>query len=298
MSRQNMSFNQLVDYIDKEQSIDSFSWNLYSHDKQDIIREFEENAQHLKQSRGKVYLYHEVLSLQTNDLSQQEQVKIIRDLTELYILKRADNHLVYGKVHNDTDNIHIHLIISSNKINDNKRVRLAKQEFNNIRQFVEVYKNKKYEKQLEPTLNYQQENTKVKEKRAEQEIKNKRKKQTKKEFVFECVQDSLNSSLSKEAFETSLKNKGLSFYQNGNTIGVTFENKNYRLKTLGLLENYQKVLNKYKKKEQRKAKRQEFKQSKNKTQSRTHWNKNRRIENEKKSKSLQRKRNQKRTREL
>jgi len=267
MSRQNMSFSQLMDYIDKEQSPDSFSWNLYSYDKQDIIREFEENAKHLKQSRGKVYLYHEVLSLQNNHLSQQEQVKIIRDLTELYILKRADNHLVYGKVHNDTDNIHIHLIISSNKINDNKRVRLAKQEFNNIRQFVEAYKNKKYKKQIEQTNNYQKENTKVKEKRTEQEIKNKRKKQTKKEFVFESVSTSLNSSLSKEAFEKSLKNKGLSFYQNGNTIGVTLESKNYRFKTLGILEEYQKALTKFKQKEQRTEKRQEFKSSKRKTKS-------------------------------
>jgi len=277
-----MSFSQLIDYIDKEQSLDSFSWNLYSYDKQDIIREFEENAKHLKQSRGKVYLYHEVLSLQNNDLSQQEQVKIIRDLTELYILKRADNHLVYGKVHNDTDNIHIHLIISSNKINDNKRVRLAKQEFNNIRQFLEVYKNKKYEKQLEQTNNYQKENTRVKEKRTEQEIKNKRKKQTKKEFVFESVQDSVNSSFSKQAFEKSLKNKGLSFYQNGNTIGVTFENKNYRFKTLGILEDYQKALTKFKQKEERTEKRQEFKNSKrkNKSHSRELWKKQKRTQHE------------------
>lgn len=271
MSRKNMSFSQLIEYMDKEQSLDSYSHNLYSFKKEEIIKEFKQNAKLLKDSRGKVYLYHEVIALQKNDLALEQQLKILRDLTELYTLKRAYNHLVYGMVHNDTDNLHMHLLISSNQVNENKRVRLSKKEFLDIQKFVEVYKNKKYEKELEQTLNYNQEAKKTKEKRQEQEIKHKRKKQTKKEFVSESIISSLHSSFSKVAFERSLENKGFKFYQNGNTFGVTYENKNYRLKTLGLLEEYQKTLSKFKQKEQRQEKRSEAKKEhrQNKSQERT-----------------------------
>ncbi len=264
MSRQNMSFSQLIEYMDKEQTLDSFSHNLYSFKKQDIIKEFEQNSELLTHARGKVYLYHEVIALQKNNLPIEKQLKILRDLAELYTLKRGYEHLVYGKVHNDTDHLHIHLLISANKLNENKRTRLSKKEFSNIQKFVEAYKNKKYENVLELTHNYLQEPTKVKESRKEQEIKHKRKKQTKKEFISENVTASLNSSLSQSAFEKSLENKGLKFYQNGNTIGVTYENKNYRLKTLGLLEEYQKILTKFKQKEKRTEKRNDFKESKKK----------------------------------
>jgi len=269
MSRQNMSFSQLIEYMDKEHTLDSFSHNLYSYKKQEIIKEFEQNSELLTHARGKVYLYHEVIALQKNNLPIEKQLKILHDLAELYTLKRGYEHLVYGKVHNDTDHLHMHLLISANKLNENKRTRLSKKEFSDIQKFVETYKNKKYENILEKTHNYLQEATKVKKSRKEQEIKHKRKKQTQKEFVSENISSSLHNSFSQTAFEKSLENKGLKFYQNGNTIGVTYDKKNYRLKTLGLFEEYKKSLTKFKQKEARTEKRQEFKNSKRKTRSQT-----------------------------
>lgn len=261
MSRKNLSFYQLLNYFEKEQVQERFTWNLYSSlvDKQEIIKEFMENAEYLKKSRGKVFMYHEVIALEKNDLSLERQTEILKELTKLYVIQRANEHLVYGVIHQDTKNLHMHLMISSNKISENKRVRLSKKEFAHIQKQLEQYKNQKFEKELEQTQLYQKEKEQVKETVKEQEIKHRRKKQTKKEEVREQLEKIFNRSFSKEALEKAFKDQGFELYQRGKTIGIKFENKSYRFKTLGIEQEYKQTLSKFTKREQRQEKRQEFK---------------------------------------
>lgn len=260
MSRTNQTFFQLIQYFEKEQILNKFAWNLYSNleDEAELTREFLSNAQHLKNSRGKVYLYHEILSLEKNKLTLEKQKQIINDLTKQYIQQRANNNLVYGVIHNDTNNLHMHLMISSNKIMEQKRTRLSKLEFKQIQQNIERYKNITYKHQLEPTYIYHKPRSheKIKEKVQEQEIKHKRKKQTKKEFVREQLEQLFKKSLSKNALEKSLKNNGFEIYKD---IGVKFENKSYRFKTLGLDFEYKQTLKRHEQKEKLREKRSEFK---------------------------------------
>jgi len=262
MSRKNQSFRQLVDYFNKEQVLGNYKWNLYSQEIEELIKEFEDNAKLIKNSRGKVYLYHEVISLQKNNLSLEKQLQILYDLVNKYIQKRASMHLVYGMVHNDTANLHMHLMISANKVAVDKRTRLSKKSFSQIQKELEDYKNKHYRAFLDITKNYSTTQKKTKQTRVEQEIKHKRKRQTKKEFIYEEFLNSLQNSLSKKALDNSLKNKGFTLYKRGSSWGVSFENKNYRLKTLGLEKEYEKTMTKYQSKEKREQKRQEFKNSK------------------------------------
>ncbi|RLA84253.1 MAG: hypothetical protein DRG78_01975 [Epsilonproteobacteria bacterium] len=269
MSRANQTFYQLIRYFEKEQILNKFAWNLYSdlEDEAELTREFLDNAQYLKNSRGKVYLYHEILSLEKNNLTLEEQQQIINDLTKQYIQQRANNHLVYGVIHNDTNNLHMHLMISSNKVLEHKRTRLSKAQFKQIQKNLELYKNLTYKHQLKPTYIYLKPKVKehIKEKIQEQEMKHRRKKQTKKEFVREQLQNIFKRSISKVALENSLKNKNFEINTRGLNIGVRFENKNYRLKTLGLDYEYKQTLTRFTKREKLREKRSEFK--KEKTQS-------------------------------
>jgi len=244
MSRKNTSFAQLIKYFEKEQVNSRFSWNLYScmNDRDSIIKEFESNSKYLKNARGKVYLYHEVLSLEKNNLSIKKQQEILQDLSKKYITQRANESLVYGVIHNDTDNLHMHLMISSNKISSNKRERLSKKEFKTIQHILEEYKNEYY-KELNQTNFYEQ----------KQYIKSR---QSKKEFVKENLENIFKRSLSK----VSLKNKGFIIKQKGQNFVVEYENKTYRLKTLDLDIQYKQTLSIHIKTELRKEKRQEFKQ--------------------------------------
>jgi hypothetical protein len=57
--------------------------------------------------------------------------------------------------------------------------------------------------------------------------------------------------------------KGYEFYKSGSTLGVVFEGKKYRLKTLWVLQEYQKTLKLIAKKEKRAEKYAEFKLKRN-----------------------------------
>jgi hypothetical protein len=269
MSRSSSSFNQLLDYLDKEKTLDRHSWNMYAdrHNNDDLENEFMRNAEHIKEARGRVYMYHEVLSLEKNDLSLSRQREIIFDLANEYVKQRADNHLVYGAIHNDTKNIHIHLIISSNKVNANKRFRLSKNELAQIQSNVQEYKNSKF-KELSRTNYYQNTKDPSKSKQAEQEIKHSRKKQTIKEQVNENLRTIFKKSFSKEQFNSAMKQRGYEFYEKGNTRGIKVNGKSYRFKTLGLEQSYQNTLNRFERTKSREQKRSESKKEKIKSRGR------------------------------
>jgi predicted ribosome-associated RNA-binding protein Tma20 len=268
MSRKDGSFSQLYEYFQKDEQQDSFSHNLYSKNKDEIIEEFKQNSTLLKNARGSVYLYHEVLALQENNLSLARQKEILQDLASIYVNKRANDNLVYGVVHTDTKHTHMHLMISSNKVGHNKRHRLSKKELHTIQAGLESYKNEKYADELPPTYHYTKElkdedKQTQKSSMSEQEIKHRRKTKTKKEILKDDLQNIFDKSLSQKALQNALENKGYEIYQRGKTIGVIYEDKKYRLKTLGLEESYTRTLKKSDKREVRQERRANFKDEQN-----------------------------------
>lgn len=258
-------FRQLLnDYFGNKEYLERFTWNMYSNrfNDDELIKEFRKNAEHLKNARGKNYLYHEIISLPHNNLSDGKIKDILHNLATKYLNKRANNHLAFGIVHNDKKHPHIHLVFSSNEINGTKRVRLSKDEFEKIQIELEEYKNTHFT-ELKQTHHYKQ--------------NSKEQKLTKKQQIINDLQDIFSKAQSKTALERSLKNKGFEISIRANTTRVIFENKPYRLKTLKLENEYNKTLSRLEKSEQRKEKRQEFKQSKQQqdfSQSQTLWKRN------------------------
>jgi hypothetical protein len=259
MSRKSNSFSQLYDYLTREESSFTFSRNTYTNPnhKKEFIKEFYENARHLKNSRGKVFLYHEVLSLEQNELEIDRQKEILLDLAYRYLELRADEHLAFGVIHEEKDNMHIHLMISSNEIEKDKRVRLTKSDFAGIQKRLEDYKNQKF-KELEKTSLYQEKKDISKSKQKEQELK-KRTSKTTKDEIKQKLKQAFEKATTKTYFHNNLKNLEYEIYTKGKTIGIRYNNKNYRLKTLGLEQDYKVLLNRLEKSEQRKEKRQETK---------------------------------------
>jgi len=263
MSRNTKSFTQLVEYLDKEDVLSRNSWNMYAdlNSNKQIIREFLENSRHLENARGKLYLYHEVLSLEANDLSLKRQQEILHDLSNHYVKSRAKNHLAYSVIHNDTKNLHMHLVMSSNEVYGDRRVRLSKREFKNIQASLEEYKNLKYP-ELSKTRLYAKQKDQAKSKQTEQEIKHKKAKVPKKEEIKVELESIFTKSLTNKSLQNTLQAKGYELYKRGKTTGVIFEAKKYRLKTLGLDKAYSQTLKRHEQKEARTERRNEFKQSK------------------------------------
>ena len=265
MSRKSKSFSQLYDYLTRDTSSFSFSRNTYSSPKQkkEFINEFYTNAQYIRDARGKVYMYHEVFSLEENNLSKERQREILLDMAEKYLFQRADEHLAFGVVHEEKNNMHLHLMISANEIEGDKRVRLSKAEFKQIQQRLENYKNQKY-KELKQSSLYQDKKELSKEKKNEQELKNRGAKSIK-EVLKESVRDSFLKAQSQSSLEKSLNSKGHKLYTRGNTVGITHKNKKYRLKTLGLENEYKQLFKKFEHRKEREIRRQHSKNERNKS---------------------------------
>lgn len=263
MSRKSKSFSQLYDYLMRDENSYCFSRNTYSNprNKKEFIREFMKNSEFLKTSRGKNYLYHELLSLEENNLSLEKQKEILLDLANKYLKLRADNHLSLGVFHTDKNHIHIHLMISANEIEQEKRIRLSKKEFSSIQATLEEYKNEKYI-ELSQTSLYQEKKDITKEKQKEQELKNRRNKSSKKDEIKKDLEELFKKASSKTYIGNYLKNKAYEIYTRGKQVGVIFENKKYRLKTLGLDIKYSECMNKLEKIKDREIRREKQKQNK------------------------------------
>jgi hypothetical protein len=259
MSRKSNSFSQLYDYLTREKSSFTFSRNTYTNptNKKEFIKEFYDNARYLKNSRGKVFLYHEVLSLEKNELSIERQKEILLDLAYRYLQQRADEHLAFGVIHEEKNNIHIHLMLSANEIEKDKRVRLTKADFSDIQKRMENYKNEKF-KELGKSSLYQEKKDISKSKQNEQELRNRTNK-TIKDEIKQNLKQAFKKANSKEYINNHLKSLDYEIYSKGKTIGISYNNKNYRLKTLGLEQDYKELLSRLEKSEKRKEKRQQTK---------------------------------------
>jgi len=258
MSRKSKSFSQLYDYLMREENSFCFTKNFYSREKDEIIKEFMRNSDYLKNSRGKNYLYHELLSLEENNLCLKKQKEILLDLTHKYLDLRAENHLSFAVLHTDKKHLHIHLMISANEIEGQNRIRLSKKDFHNIQKNLEYYKNERY-RELEKSEHYQKPKSLEKEKVQEQEIKHRRSTKTIKEQIKEDLTKTFKTASSKTYLDNHLNNLNYEIYTRGQQTGVIFENKKYRFKTLGLDKEYENTLKRLEKIKDREIKRQRFK---------------------------------------
>ncbi len=263
MSRKSKSFSQLYDYFCREEATYRFSRNTYSnaYNREKTLKEFYNNARYLKGARGNLYLYHEVISLDKNNLSSEQEQKILLDLVDKYISLRAMYHLSFGVVHQDKDNTHVHLMISANEIGGLKRIRLSKKEYAYIQKELENYKNQRYP-ELRKTALYQGSKNLSKAKQKEQEITI-RGATTIKQEIYNNLQSVFNKASSLTYLNNHLKNLGYKVYKRGKTISITYEGKNYRLKTLGLEQQYKNTLSKLERIKEREIKRDKTKEDRN-----------------------------------
>ncbi len=222
MSRKSKSFSQLYDYLTRDTSSFTFSRNTFnnSQNKKEFVNEFYNNARHLQEARGKVYMYHEVLSLEANKLSHERQKEILQDLAQKYLLGRANNHLAFGVIHEEKNNMHVHLMISANEIEGERRIRLSKKEFSQIQKELENYKNQKY-KELNQSSLYQDKKDLSKDKQKEQELKNRGTKSIR-DIIKEELEKTFKNATSSTYLENHLNSLGYKIYTRGKTQGIKF----------------------------------------------------------------------------
>ena len=254
-SRKSKSFRQLLAYLLREKEFDTASWNFYCSNEniEEIVKEFMANAAHLDNARGSVYMYHDILSLEKNNLSIKEQKEILNDLVNQYVQSRASQNLAFSVTHNDKEHIHTHIVISANKIKENKRTRLSKKQFKDIQKHLEAYKNRTYP-QLNKTLFYDKIKDFSKSKQAEQEMKHKRNKQSKKEYVKENIKEFMKTAQNDKVLRSALKEHGIEIYKRGKNWGAKYDKQSFRFSTLGIDKAYNSFTKEQSKSNQKEAK--------------------------------------------
>ncbi len=260
MSRKEKTFNQLLSYIDlpAQKGKKPILFNLRSTGDypQKIVTEFFKNAQFCGDRKNGVYLYHEILSVSEGDRGVISE-EILEDLAEHYLQLRAPGALAYGRVHFNRKNPHIHLMISANEVNSRKKIRLSKSQFQRVKRDLETYQKRHYP-QLVNSIVQEPNKRKRKIQTAEQERTKRLKKQnkqipTRKEKIKILFLQILKVARGESLFIKALEAEGLTLYQRGKILGLRDQGgKKYRLRTIGVLEDYEKRSSEWNRKKYRK----------------------------------------------
>jgi len=245
MSRKEPSFNQLIDYMDSGRADARYSiyHNLYNRDPESLKNEFIQNAHYLRKRANGNYMYHEVISItRSNQIKLDEQKEKLRQIVHHYIQDRAQNNLAFAALHDDHDNnLHFHVIISSNELSSSKRHRLSKSKFDVIKKSLEKHVLQQYPELEQKELINKQSKEKLSNKGAE--LKRRTGKTPQREAVREKVRQIFEKSDSIESLLNGFDQAGLDFYMRGKHPGLKDRStgRKHRIKTLGFMEQFEKI---------------------------------------------------------
>ena len=253
MARKEPTFEQLYDYITREGDYDAnycFTRNFILRDREALLNEFERNSSLLSRRKNGNYLYHEIISItRAEGISEQEQKEKLMAIVRQYAESRAKDCLVFGGLHVEKDNnLHFHLIISANKLNQTKRYRLSKQQFSDVKiglenhvleHIPELEQQKLISAKQKPSDQTDTKKTSIRE----DALKRRTGKATQKDLFREKLQSLFKRSVDKSDFFKQLELNGIECYTRGKTVGFLdrANGKKHRLKTLGLVAEFEAI---------------------------------------------------------
>jgi|GEM_PF-3594382 len=224
----------------------------------ELVAEFEANARRLRERKNGNVLYHEILSFSAGHALDRERLaRDIADVGQEYLRHRAPEQLAYGVIHLDTDHIHLHLMVSANRVRSADRVRLSKAEFADIQRETERYLLAKYPA-LAQTRIYDRDASeraqaraeRVKTRAHEQAMKLRTGTASRKDTLKMRLHHLFERAGSLPELHRLAEQEGLRFYQRGKSVGVTLQDadgnsKKHRLVTLGVDVHYARTVERF-----------------------------------------------------
>ncbi len=247
MARKAPSFDQLLQYFDKEQhhSDERFTHNCYAaaSDRNGLVAELEHNATFLPKRRNGNFLYHEVVALEPDlPVSRSKQKRILVDLVRQYLCRRAPYQLAVFKIHNEENHLHAHICLSANDARGRSRCSLSKSAFAQIQRDLEIYKLATY-----PELGNREIYSQKARERAqlanhqtrtvrEDAMVRRSGQKSHKEHHAATLKALFATVLSEHELNETLKDAGYELYKRGRTEGVLHlhSGRKFRLQTLKL----------------------------------------------------------------
>ena len=222
MPRKSQSYGT-VKYISNDCKHEYGTHNLIGYTVRDISKEFDEH----ESGSGQRTFYHEVISFHPKDKEKCTQ-KLMKEFSEKYIEKVYPNQRVYWGVHREKEHVHVHMCISATNMNG-KKLQISNQDMGNRDRFVQNYaKNKGLHAMDDLVLSFQKGNQKIKS------MSKERSQASKKDYLKDKITDAIKTSKTANEFERNLNKDGIAI--SDRKTGVRYDNRNYRFKTLGVLE--------------------------------------------------------------
>ena len=149
------------------------------------------------------------------DLSAEKQEAVLMDLAQKYLKLRAKNQMAYVKIHHDKKHIHAHLMISSNEVGSNKRVRLSRSQFQQVKQELEAYKLEKYGEYFAEQFFQKTSRNPNRQNHKEYELAKRTGLPTKRQMVQQIVRTAMLNAKTEEELKATLAKSGLEYYTRG-----------------------------------------------------------------------------------
>lgn len=239
-SRKIGNFEQLYDYMkkgaEKHNGPHVYSKNVYSRDRDGILKEFADNAELFTKRKNSVYMYHEIISItRTHGLSVEKQQAALHQIVQEYVENRATNNLVWGYMHNDAKtNLHFHLMISSNERGNTKNLRLSIKDFEDSKKHLESWTNTHFPELQQGIVI----NKKAQKNRSQNgvELEKRTGHLPERERVTKALEQIFAKTTAKADFFDMLSAEHLEIYTRGQQVGFvdSMTGRKYRLSTLGL----------------------------------------------------------------
>ena len=242
--KEGSSFADIIDYFMRDAACDrnhSLHHNLLGRSRDEVIAEFEENAELLRKRKNGNVAYHEVVSIRcVPGMKKETQKRKLLEIAEPYVRLRAPHCLVLGALHDDhDDHIHVHLLISANALGQAKRHSLTKAQFRKItiameRRVLADYPELKQEVAIEK-------HAKVKRSQKATAMKARSGRLPKQDALAAELVKVFQAAGSVRELLAEVKSRELAFYQRGKIVGVinTRTGKRHRLPTLGIDVDYE-----------------------------------------------------------
>lgn len=202
------------------------------------IRAFEANEENRRIKRhDAIRAYHEVLSLRIHPTQVTE--KMLEDLSIKFFELRAPSSMGIAIAHLNTQNPHIHFMISGVEIETGRSTRISREAFASVKVQMQEYERAKYPVLMQSSVAHgkkQKERSMVRER--EYQLTKRTRTTSDKERIAQAVKLCYSKSLGKEDFIRQLSDAGLVMYsRNGKMQGVESDNRKYRFTTIGYEPN-------------------------------------------------------------
>lgn len=224
--------------------------NVRGESMEEWVQSFLENEERrIHQRRNNTVVSHVILAFSREDTPNISKA-ILQDIGKEYIRLFNPRSMCVVVPHYDKAHIHLHFCFSGIEYMTGKTMRISRQEFQKLKDDVQIYQRKRYPELYHSIVNHHSTNQRGLNERDGAYYANKKNRKTRKEKIRSLVREAFESSGTVQELTTALQANNMKvYYRNNKLSGIVYKNRNYRLGRLGFEKELTRVLQRDEQKE-------------------------------------------------